>query len=221
MGKMSSKDYQQLLEQAGDEVEQAADEATLDALIAERLNALQAGPGEVGEAEAAAAAAEGPKLRPDGQVKGQGTPRIRPLTPSMILFAQGVIEGKSRRQAYRDAYPNAKGQDATIAACAHRLSRDPRIRQMIETGWAETAEALADDAAAQRRYVSRSLVALSKAGKQEATRLRALEMLGRAAGLFTAQAPEEKPLTPEQLRQELASHLKLVSSSKPKASGAA
>lgn len=218
MGKMSSKDYQAMLEQAGDDAEQAADAATLDALIAERLNALGVGPDEVGEAEAAAAAAEAPTLRKDGLIRGQGKPKVRPLTPSMITFAQGVIEGKSRRQAYREAYPNAKGSDGTISACAHRLSRDPRIRQMIQTGWDETAEALADDAAAQRRYVSRSLVALSKAGRQEATRLRALEMLGRAAGLFSTQAPEaEKPLTPEQLRAELASHLKLVSSSKAKA----
>jgi hypothetical protein len=222
MGKMTGPDYQRMLEQAGDEAEQAADDQTLNDLIDQRLNALGAGIGDLGEPEAAAAAAEGPRVRIDGQVVGISEARARPLTPAMVRFAQGVIEGKSRRQAYRDAYPNAKGGDATISACAHRLSKDPRIKQMIQTGWDETAEALADDAAAQRRYVSRSLVALSRAGKQETTRLRALELLGRAAGIFKdQQAEQDKPLTAEQLRQELAGHLKLVSSSKTKGSGAA
>jgi hypothetical protein len=49
-----------------------------------------------------------------------------------------------------------------------------------------------------------------------------LELLGRAAGIFKdQQAEQDKPLTAEQLRQELAGHLKLVSSSKTKGSGAA
>lgn len=211
MGKMTSADYQAMLDAAGTEAEQEAEQADIDALIAQRLNALAAGPDEISEAERMAAAAEGPRLRKDGQPAGSDTPRGRPLTPAQVLFAQGVIEGKSRRQAYRDAYPNARGADATISACAHRLSKDPRIQALIQTGWEETAEQLADDAAAQRRYVARALVALSKAGKQEGTRLRALELLGRSAGLFKdQQQAEEKPVTAEQLRQELAGHLKLV-----------
>lgn len=218
MGKLTGPDYQAMLDQAGDELEQQVSDQQLQDLIDQRLNALGAGLEDVGEAEAAAAAAQAPRMRVDGQAVGSETPRGRPLTPSMIRFAQGVIEGKSRRQAYRDAYPNAKGADATISACAHRLSKDPRIKQMIQTGWDETAEELADDRAAQIRYVNRALVALSKAGKQEGTRLRALELLGRAAGMYREQQPEtEKPLTAEQLRQELAGHLKLVSVAKPKA----
>jgi hypothetical protein len=222
MGKLTGRDYQAMLDQAGDELEREVDDQLLQDLIDQRLNALGAGPQDVGEAEAAAAAAQAPRTRVDGQPMGSDTPRGRPLTPSMIRFAQGVIEGKSRRQSYRDAYPNAKGGDATISACAHRLSKDPRIKQMIQTGWDETAEELADDRAAQIRYVNRALVALSKTGKQEGTRLRALELLGRAAGMYREQQAEaDKPLTAEQLRQELTGHLKLVSIAKPKASGVA
>lgn len=218
MGKLTGPDYQAMLDQAGAQAEQEATEQQLQDLIDQRLNALGAGLEDIGEAEQAAAAADAPRLRVDGQPVGSEAPRGRPLTPSMIRFAQGVIEGKSRRQAYRDAYPNAKGADATISACAHRLSKDPRIKQMIQTGWDETAEQLADDRAAQIRYVNRALVALSKSGKQEGTRLRALELLGRAAGMYREQPAEtEKPLTAEQLRQELAGHLRLVSIAKPKA----
>jgi hypothetical protein len=219
MGKLTGPDYQAMLDQAGDEADQEVSDQALQDLIDQRLNALGAGLEDLGEAGQAAAAADSPRMRVDGQPVGSDSPRGRPLTPSMIRFAQGVIEGKSRRQSYRDAYPNAKGGDATISACAHRLSKDPRIKQMIQTGWDETAEALADDRAAQIRYVNRALVALSKAGKQEGTRLRALELLGRAAGMYREQQAEaDKPLTAEQLREQLAGHLKLVSNSKTKAS---
>jgi hypothetical protein len=219
MGKLTGPDYQAMLDQAGDEADQEVSDQALQDLIDQRLNALGAGIEDLGEAGQAAAAADSPRMRVDGQPVGSDTPRGRPLTPSMIRFAQGVIEGKSRRQSYRDAYPNAKGADATISACAHRLSKDLRIKQMIQTGWDETAEALADDRAAQIRYVNRALVALSKAGKQEGTRLRALELLGRAAGMYREQQAEaDKPLTAEQLREQLAGHLKLVSNSRTKAS---
>ena len=219
MGKLTGPDYQAMLDQAGNEADQEVSDQALQDLIDQRLNALGAGLEDLGEAGQAAASADSPRMRVDGQPVGSDTPRGRPLTPAMIRFAQGVIEGKSRRQAYRDAYPNAKGADATISACAHRLSKDPRIKQMIQTGWDETAEALAYDRAAQIRYVNRALVALSKAGKQEGTRLRALELLGRAAGMYREQQAEaDKPLTAEQLREQLAGHLKLVSNSKTKAS---
>ena len=202
--RLSAEDYLQMLEEAGDEVEREADEAQTQALIDERLNALGAGKDgqQVGEAIAAAAAAESPK---------RITPINKPLNKQQIAFAQGVIEGKTRKQSYRDAYPNAKGTDATISACAQQLMSNPRIRQMIESAWEETTEALTEDIAAQRRYVSRALVALSKSAKQEGSRLKALELLGRSAGMFKDQvAPQEKQLTADELRKELAGHLKLV-----------
>lgn len=203
MGRMSSSEYQDLLDKAGNEAEAEAAESVDTEALEMRLNALQAGGFEIGEAEQAAAAAE----VPDQTVVGIQ----RPLTKAQIEFAQGVIEGKSRRQAYRDAYPNAKGTDPTISACAHKLSKDPRIQRMIAAGWEETTEALAEDLAAQRRYVSRALVALSKGGKQEGTRLKALELLGRAAGMFRDIAPTaDKPITADDLRRELAGHLRLV-----------
>lgn len=218
MTRVIRDDYEELLEQAGDAAEQEADDNLLDETIAERLAAL-AGEGQaIGEAEQAAAAAEPPRERSDGQVVGMAEGRARPLTQSQIAFAQGVIEGKSRRQAYRDAYPNANGADSTISASAARLARDPRIKRMIEAGWEETQEALADDIQATRRYVGRALVALSRGGKQENTRLRALELLGKHCGMFkdTVQA-QEKPITAEDLRKELAGHLRLVTAAQKKA----
>ena len=210
MGKrVSSSEYQRVLEEAGDEVEGEAEGARLEELITQRLESLGlvADDDSVGEAQAAAAAAQAPKRKTAAIQSVHG----RPLNKQQLAFCQGVIEGKSKRQAYRDAYPNLKGSDATASASAHRLSQDPRVKAIIAAGWEETTEALAEDLQAQRRYVSRALVALSKGAKQEGSRLRALELLGRAAGMFKdQQQTADKPITAEELRRELAGHLKLV-----------
>lgn len=171
-----------------------------------------AGLGELSEAERLAAHADAPVLRADGKPVGTETySRVRPLTVSQIAFAQGLIQGKTYKQAYRDAYPNSGGTDASITTSAYKLSRDPRIASMVQDALEETAEHLAEDRAATQRYVLRQLVAHSKQAKQEGTKLKALELLGKSAGLFT-QADADKPeaVTAEQLKRELGMHLKLV-----------
>ena len=171
-----------------------------------------AGLGELSEAERLAARAEAPLIRADGKPHGTETyARVRPLTVSQIAFAQGLIQGKTYKQAYKDAYPNSGGTDASITTSAYKLSRDPRIASMVQDALEETAEHLAEDRAATQRYVLRQLVAHSKQAKQEGTKLKALELLGKSAGLFT-QADADKPeaVTAEQLKRELGMHLKLV-----------
>jgi hypothetical protein len=60
--------------------------------------------------------------------------------------------------------------------------------------------------------VMRRLVEMSKAGKQEGSRLKALELLGRVAGMWRDTQPtaDEKPLTAAELKAALAGHLRLV-----------
>ena len=172
---------------------------------------------ELSEAERLAAHAEPPVIRVDGKPRGsEDYKRVNPLTPSAMEFAKGMIIGKTMRQAYRDAYPNAKGSDQVITSAAYRLSRDQRIQKILQEAWGETVEVLAEDTAASKRYVLKELLALSKGAKQEGSRLKALELMGRAAGMFqqSTEAPTEKP-TAEQLRKELSGHLKLLDNVKP------
>lgn len=206
VGKMTSEDYMRALDGAGSD-----DDA--DAIVY-----TQEGPEPDSEAERAAAAAEAPKTRGDGQIIGASEwKRQRPLTQQQQAFAEGVIQGKSLRQAYRDAYPNAQANDQSISATAARLMKDERISKMVREAWEETQEALADDAAATRRYVMRSLVALSKQANQEGSRLKALELLGRSAGMWREQAAsQDKPITAAELRAQLAGHLRLVQQSQRK-----
>jgi hypothetical protein len=197
----------------------ASKDELLEALEAAHLPGdeyLEEGP-ELSEAERLAAKAEPPVIRADGKPRGtEEYKRVHPLTPSAMEFAKGMIIGKTMRQAYRDAYPNAKGNDQVITSAAYRLSKDPRIQKALQEAWGETVEVLAEDTAATKRYVLKELLALTKGGRQEGSRLKALELMGRAAGMFqqATEAPTEKP-TAEQLRKELSGHLKLLDNVKP------
>ena len=175
--------------------------------------------GELSEAERLAAHALPPVLRADGKPVGtENYTRARPLTPAQTMFAQGLIQGKTYRQAYRDAYPQQTGTDSSITTSAYKLSRDPRIQALIADALEETAEHLAEDMAGTKRYVMRQLVTHSKQAKQEGTKLKALELLGKASGLFTQSTDDKgEVVTAEQLKRELGMHLKLVKQSKASA----
>ena len=57
------------------------------------------GLGELSEAERLAAHALPPTLRADGKPHGsENHQRVRPLTVSQALFAQGLIQGKTYKQ---------------------------------------------------------------------------------------------------------------------------
>jgi hypothetical protein len=172
---------------------------------------------DLSEAERLAAHATPPPMRADGKPKGADSySRPRPLTAPQMEFTKGLIIGKTMRQAYRDAYPNAKGNDQVITSSAYRLSKDQRIQSALQEAWGETVEVLAEDTAATKRYVLKELLALSKGGKQEGSRLKALELMGRAAGMFQPQAEAvTEKLSAEQLRKELSGHLKLLDNVKP------
>lgn len=186
-----------------------------EAVEGDDLNVQDDGP-ELSEAERLALRADPPAVRADGRVRGSEHPRPRPLTSSQMEFCKGLIQGKTMRQAYRDAYPNAKGDDRTITAAAYRVSRDERVQKVLQDAWGETIEVLAEDVAATKRYVLKELLALSKAGKQEGSRLKALELMGRASGMFQAQEKEkEERVNAETLRRELAGHLKLLDNVRP------
>ena len=187
-----------------DELLRRLDEVMLD----DGLNGSETGPG-LSEAERLARDAVPPKRRVDGELPG--TARQRPMTASMMEFAKGLIEGKTQLEAYREAYPNAKANDRVLKSNAWKLAQDVRIQRMLQEHWGQTVEALTDDAVAVKRYVIKSLLDLSKEAKQEGSKLKALELMGKTVGMFR-QAPQEEDdsLTAEQLKQELSRHLRLV-----------
>lgn len=169
---------------------------------------------EISEAERLAAHAEPPKRRTDGKV--YGTQRERPLTAKQYSFARALIEGKTQEQAYREAYPDAQAKPQVIKSSAWKLSQDPRVQKMLNEHWGETVEALAEDTAATKRFVLKTLLHYVREGKQESTRLRSLELMGKTVGMFSKQEEkEEERVSAEQLKRELAGHLRKLDNIRP------
>lgn len=168
---------------------------------------------ELSEAEQAAAAAQGPTLRGDG--RPLGFPHQRQLTPQQAAFAQYLIEGKAPREAYRQAYNNTSAADSTVATAAYKLRRHPLVAKALQDAQEQTHDVLVEDTAAAKRYVLRSLVAMSEDAKQEGSRLKALELLGRASGMWRdkPEAPA-KQVTAAELKAQLQGHLRLVGNGK-------
>jgi len=154
--------------------------------------------------------AQKPKRRRDGLPVASEHKRGLPLSPSAMAFIQGVIRGQSLRTSYREGFKNATGSDASISASANKLMKDPRVQEALKEAWGETIEHLVDDVVASKRYVLKGLLALSK-DSQPSTQLKALELMGKACGLFTPSDVQDKaPVTADQLKRELAGHLRLL-----------
>jgi len=176
--------------------------------------------GQMSEAERLAMLAEKPRVRIDGQVVGSMHKRERPLTASQMAFANCLIRGATLKVAYRESYPNSQATDACVMANASKLAKDIRIKRLVNEGVEETIEHLSEDVAGTKRYVLKQLLAHSKEAKQEGTKLKALELLGKSVGLFIDKTQTEvKQSTPDELKRELASHLKLLNNVRPLATG--
>ncbi len=200
MSKTSQAEYRAELDQAMAEEENWGEDVDLE---------------DLSEAEQLAHLAEKPIRRKDGEHRGSDIRRPKPLSPRQALFCQRVILGDSLRSAYRSAYANDTGSDASISASANKLMKDPRIKHILEEAWEETAEHLSEDLSASKRYVLKGLLALSKKAKQEGTKLKALELMGKACGLFTPTDVQDKAvITADQLKRELSGHMKLLEQAK-------
>ena len=192
MDKMTKDDYMRALEEANepDQIDNSENPV-------------------LSEAERLAHMADAPKRRVDGEVITSD--RMRPITAQQQAFAVGIIQGKTLRQAYRDAYPNDTSSDHVISTNANKLFKHPKVQEVLKDAWETITENLVDDVAGTKRYVLKQLLELSKQAKQEGSQLKALELLGKASGLFThTDSKAEVTISSDQLKKELAGHLRLV-----------
>ena len=195
MGRTSKGEYQAALDEAEGQWEDSSADPNSEA---GRL------------ADALVKNAQKPRKRRDGLPVASEHKRGLPLSPSAMAFIQGVIRGQSLRQSYREGFKNATGSDASISASANKLMKDPRVQAALKEAWGETIEHLVDDVVASKRFVLKGLLALSKSD-QPSTQIKALELMGKACGLFSPSEVQDKaPVTADQLKRELAGHLKLL-----------
>lgn len=152
-------------------------------------------------------------MREAPAVKGDSGKRI---TNSMRLFAQYLLEGMSRIDAYTKAYAPRTSSRSTITANASKLFHDKRITLLMESVETQTTARLVDDQVAVRRYVMEQLHKHSTDAKTVGDKLRALEMLGRSVALFTDKVEQKtEAINADQLKKDLRNHLVLLDNVRP------
>ncbi len=138
------------------------------------------------------------------------------LTANQQVFVQNILNGMTQLDAYKDAYDTRTENDSTISVNANRLIRNPKIAALLGSLTDTFKEKIIQDAVGTRRYVMEQLYVHASAAKSEGTKLKALEMMGRAVGMFTDKVEQKvEQISTDQLRAELKSHLTLLDNVTP------
>jgi hypothetical protein len=160
-----------------------------------------------GEAERLAAAVK-PRGSVNGRIRGTKTRRI---TAKMRSFASLVAQGKSGREAYRTAYQVEEGKEHRVIPGRVGLMRDARVAALCGDVWERVSQNIVDDNIAARRFVMEQFKHHADNDKRDADKLKALEMMGRAIGMFTDKVESKvETISTEQLKAELESSLSLL-----------
>jgi hypothetical protein len=159
-----------------------------------------------------------PKTTSTGKVFGvkEDKPSKR-LTANQQVFVQNILNGMTQLDAYKDAYDTRTENDSTISVNANRLLKNPKISALLGSLTDTFKEKIVRDAVDTRRYVMEQLYTYAAAEtKPDGTRLKALEMMGRAVGMFTDKVEQKvEQISTDQLKAELKSHLTLLDNVTP------
>lgn len=114
---------------------------------------------------------------------------MRKLTPREEKFAQGVADGLSQAEAYRQAYPSAaKWKDATVWSKASVLMRNGKVQARVEEIRAE----LAKQALWSRMDSVATLKPIATGAEKDSDRIAAVKVLNEMHGY---NAPTKLELT--------------------------
>ena len=140
------------------------------------------------------------------------------LTAKMHAFASNIVQGMSPSDAYRRAYDCSNMSEASIVSDANRLLKDARITQLLESFWTTLKEnVIADNQATRRHIMSELYNHAERAGERTSDKLKALELMGRAIGMFTDKVESKvEEVNVDSLKKELESSLALLQTTKSK-----
>jgi phage terminase small subunit len=199
-----------------DKNDEITENRTENTIEQEAVGGIDIAPGGIdSEAMQAAVHKVVEKRSPKGKIYGLPSAdehfrRYGRLTPQQHLFVQGLIAGKGKSQAYRDAY-KAGGTDMTIAVSANKLLKNMKVKQAIAAAEERIQMNVISDAVRTRQFVMEQLLAKAREGKTEATQLKALELMGRAVSMFSDRVEQTvEHIDPDRLKEELRSHLILI-----------
>jgi hypothetical protein len=112
-----------------------------------------------------------------------GVGKSKELTHKQKQFARNVALGKTKADAYREAY-NSKGNPKTVGNNAVALAKDNRIQMEIEAyRLAKEAEEYRNPADLRRLVIHQLTQHALDEGVNPAQRIKSLELLGKVAGV--------------------------------------
>jgi hypothetical protein len=137
------------------------------------------------------------------------TDKGRTLTPKQSVFAQLVSEGKSYTESYRTAYNSKNMSDQAIRIEGSKLAKIPHVASEIDrlTDGRKTSKKV--QTKIHKSWITERLKAEALSDDNPAsTRVRALELLGKSAGLFDESATLTiENRTPQDIEDELRNKL--------------
>ena len=142
------------------------------------------------------------------------------MTNRMIHFVNLMVSGNDHITAYMTAYDCSGSTRATVIGNANRLMKDSRITMQLESVLEATKQNVVESDASARRYVMQKLFdKVNEAEASESGQLRALELIGKAVGMFTDRVETvSEVVDAESLKKELEGHLHLLDNVKKKVS---
>ena len=154
--------------------------------------------------------------RQDGLEYGHKERKPSRLTAKQMAFASLIAQGHSPKDAYRKAYNVRSDNDATAIRAANALMKDSRIIALTSSVFESVKENIIQDAVATRRHVMQELFKHAEEAKQDAVKLKALELMGRAVGMFTDKVEQKvEEVSTERLKRELEASLALLDNVTP------
>jgi len=150
--------------------------------------------------------------RTNGEDREQAKEQWVSLTNKQRGFVRAFVDkGMTESAAYRDAYDAENMNDNTVSREVSRLMVHPKISPIIKRRLMAREEATLHSAVSRRRLVLEGLTQIAKDSENDSVKVRALELLGKTAGvdLFRdVQATPEDTRPADEVLEEVAAKLK-------------
>ena len=135
------------------------------------------------------------------------------LTPKQRAFVEGIVKGKlgSHIDVYMSVYDVARTKTGGIPRHAYvdcsRLMSHPKISLAISNGLQRREDSLVASSHRTRSYVIEQLYRESKSADSDASRVRALELLGKSVSLFSDVVETKESRSSDLIESEIESRL--------------
>ena len=135
------------------------------------------------------------------------------LTPKQRAFVEGIVRGKlgTHIDVYMSVYDVARTKTGGIPKHAYvdcsKLMSHPKISLSISKGLQRKEDSLVASAHRTRSYVIEQLYKESKDSDSDASRVRALELLGKSVSLFSDVVETKESRSSDLVESEIESRL--------------